>query len=449
MRVFMFIWLCLCFSWSLHSQEQEYTPPPTKEPFWALKEGVPVQERQGIKNTYQTIPILYPHTNYGVTFIWNKKNKYSIYASAYEYTQIAMWWRVSDAPRLLRLMRKHLYPYLGEPLRGKDKHAGSLTYTLYPKLDYKVSEVMLSYNSDFGRISVPAKVFERLEAETMQSGLRVMFPNNKRYLFGHDWITAHFPLDLSHLQGYDKSKERTFYDNLDTLRLYQSRDLDADVKRAVRYMVLRGYDQGWDTDTFKFFTPEVIGRVIIKSGTRSYYRNGSTRELRKDGDDAFVLLPFETERAGSVNEKEDYHIILQYPHGWKPIDYATHIATKLAQVYISYELMIEAYIDPAVKKHLEHNNWFEGNWGKTLDYYATLKGIKPMDLAQTYLREMSQYVSAALPYESIDLSLHVKLIDTLKGSECYDELSKPFKDFRRPLPGEEFFDESDPSQSSI
>lgn len=170
-----------------------------------------------------------------------------------------------------RILYKHLSPYYQQAYKPEDldPETDKYSYNAYDvviDLDGRPLEVSFIHTSPKKGAYIPTQVFERIEAEFMQSGLQARMYSHKPRMIAckTNWLPISSNEFGFSLYKYNKSFEAAHYEGLSV----DMRDEDFSwEQRSMVYRMLRyGYEELWDKATFPFFTPEIMTRISIGKG---------------------------------------------------------------------------------------------------------------------------------------------------------------------------------------
>lgn len=357
---------------------------------------------QSIQGKYAPHNMLHDTTfRRSTSYIYKQSNQLCMYQPKYIMRDHHgdMWMKVNNQDILFRILYKHVASYY----HRRGDASGAVLCNLYAKLDNKVHELMFETPiKDAKRI--PLEAFERLEAEIMLSGVRVDFNKSPDLLNGGDWVSGKFGCVGEDLRDYNKTKEARHYGEEMPI-VINKRRISPDREELIRKIFRYAYREMWDTAKFRYFTPEIMCRLIFDVEREARYF--STRELsyfHKRGERSNLLLPMDIrasfstttdERAYSANHAVYQILYDEATYGsMSDAEFVVETLVRLMQTYISYELMIEAYLDPKVKSHLTTRAWFMGSFPELLSYYAEVKGLDMRELVGTSAGELLQVYQA-------------------------------------------------------
>lgn len=394
MKTYILALVALALVFLNHSKAQE---GEKYRVFYPFKVSAP----QSIQGKYAPYNILYDTSPLGfnTAYIYKQSNQLCMYEPKFLAIDHHgdMWLQVNNQDILFRILYKHMASYF----HGRDN--GSILCNLYSKLDSKVHEIMFEAPiKDAKRI--PLEAFERLEAEIMLSGVRVDFNKSPDLLNGGDWVSGKFGCVGEDLRDYNKTKEARHYGEEMPI-VINKRRISPDREELIRKIFRYAYREMWDTAKFRYFTPEIMCRLIFDVERGAEYFN--TRELsyfHKKGERSNLLLPMDkrakfstaTDNRAYSTEYAVYQILYDEEtyRSMSDAEFVVETLVRLMQTYISYELMIEAYLAPKVKAHLTEQDWFMGNFSQLLAYYAEVKGLDMRELAGTSAGELLQVYQA-------------------------------------------------------
>lgn len=349
-----------------------------------------------------------------------------------------------------RILYKHLSPYYQQVYKSEDldpeiaKNSFN-SYSVVIDLDGRPLEVSFMHTSPKKGAYIPTQVFERIEAEFMQSGLQARMYSHKPRMIAckTDWLPIHRDRYGLSFYKYNKSFEAAHYEGLSV----DMRDEDFSwEQRSMVYRMLRyGYEELWDKATFPFFTPEIMTRISIGKGW--FYAPSKSQPDGRWIDkavrgDASVFLPYEQAswRANDSTIKPDmfrvqferrrFNTYESYSYREPPSErndftleeLAHRLASAFAQIAMYYELYVESYFDTKLRETLDKADWFRGGFGETFDCYARFKGIAPLDLAHRYLQEMQAFIGAGLKPNPLPPDIKTRLAQDFEGSAIYPML---------------------------
>lgn len=309
-----------------------------------------------------------------------------------------------------------VYPYM------KDKLPKKVDYWEYIGLgiscNLKKETLEASFNSTIGFEGVPMEVFERVEAEIFENGVRMEFNlqeferrscGSTGYAGGISFNPTRYKRELWHRvkSWYSERQYPQMGSGTDNSPLAKSHQglLHQIIWANLRFSL--GGRINWDKYTFRYYHPTIIYRLLVDVGTGGYTKIGDSKVAYREGKYSHLLLPDDSRYIADRSENtslmalkdERYYEVLFDPvhlAEMSPEQFGTELVSRLCQAYIAYELAIEGRIIPSVKAQLDAVNWYEGRFADLLAYYAEVKGLSLDALRTTYVREQKEILLRVL-----------------------------------------------------
>lgn len=303
--------------------------------------------------------------------------------------------RIHNEGLLYRLVAKHLSPYLKDPGEGLMHVALALATQVknpYPETKY----VLDASDSKDGK-PIPTAVFERLDAEIAEGEIRVTV-ESAQALVKDEPVYRDVPLDVEDdVKPYDSNNEGQYYDKNP---IVTSELLSEEQRQLPAKIISKAYERLWHKAKLRYFTPEVIRRVIVDVEYPEY-RHPQSHYSYRSGQRSGLLLP-QDKRARFNRTIRDPRLtgdgsglfqICIKPNALADLteeELELELLMRLVHVYVAYELRVEGRINPRVAEELARKNWFEGSFPKLFRYYAEVTGQDYEALKKTYVDELME-----------------------------------------------------------
>ncbi|MDY5859157.1 MAG: hypothetical protein SPK09_08075 [Porphyromonas sp.] len=297
---------------------------------------------------------------------------------------------------LYRLAAKHLSPYLKDT--GEELMLVVLDLAVQVKNPYPETRYALDARDSKDGKPIPTEVFERLDAEIAEGEIRVTVESAHKRVKDEP-VYRDVPLDVEdRLKPYDSNNERQYYDKNP---IVTSERLSEEQRQLPAKIISKAYERLWHKGKLRYFTPEVIRRVIVDVEYPEY-RHPQIHYSYRSGQRSGLLLP-QDKRARFNRTIRDSRLtgdgsglfqICIKPNALADLeeeeDFELELLMRLVHVYVAYELRVEGRINPRVAEELARKNWFEGSFPKLFRYYAEVTGQGYEALKQTYIDELME-----------------------------------------------------------
>lgn len=306
--------------------------------------------------------------------------------------------RLHNEELLYRLVAKHLCPYLKTEPVGDEFPFVALALAVQVKNPYPETKYVLDASDSKDGKPIPTAVFERLDAEIAEGEIRVTVESAQARVKDEP-VYRDVSFDVEdQLKPYDSNNEGQYYAKNP---IVTSELLSEEQRQLPAKIISKAYERLWHKAKLRYFTPEVIRRVIVDVEYPEY-RHPKIHYSYRSGQRSGLLLP-QDKRARFNNKIREPRLtgdgsglfqICIKPNALADLteeeDFELELLMRFVHVFVAYELRVEGRINPSVAEELERKNWFEGSFPKLFRYYAEVTGQDYEALKQTYVDELME-----------------------------------------------------------